>query len=136
MKPCSDDNAILARFPISQWVAAGSRSVSGSGERTRPTNAAHKTMEKIIVQRDGRKPIMNTKRTYGRPAKKRLATIIREAQETHEDDEFSFYADAERRGEISRETYFRACKAGDASRAEAAEWLRENYQRAGVEHLY
>lgn len=67
---------------------------------------------------------------------KQLKTILREAQEYHQADEFEFYADAERTGEISRETYFRACAAGNASRAEASEWLQENYQRAGIGHLY
>lgn len=67
---------------------------------------------------------------------KQLKTILREAQESHQDDEFEFYADAERTGEISRKTYFRACAAANASKSEAAEWLQENYQRAGVAHLY
>ena len=67
---------------------------------------------------------------------KQLKTILREAQENHQADEFEFYADAERTGEISRKTYFRACAAGDATHGDAAEWLRENYQRAGIAHLY
>ena len=66
---------------------------------------------------------------------KQLKTILREAQEHHQDNEFGFYCDAERNGEISRTTYFRACKAADATKGEAAEWLHENYQRAGVAHL-
>lgn len=67
---------------------------------------------------------------------KQLKTILREAQENHQADEFEFFCDAERTGEISRATYFRACRAADATEDEAREWLRENYQRAGVAHLY
>lgn len=67
---------------------------------------------------------------------KNTKTIMREAQEHHQADEFEFYADAERNGEISRKTYLRACIAAGAAPAEAGEWLRENYRRAGVEHLF
>lgn len=67
---------------------------------------------------------------------KSTKTIMREAQEFHQADEFEFFADAERHREISRATYLRACKAGGASRAEALEWLKENYQRAGVVHMF
>lgn len=66
---------------------------------------------------------------------KYLKTILREAVECHQSDEYEYYADAQRTGEISLRTYFRACGAAEASRAEAAEWLRENYQRAGLSHL-
>jgi hypothetical protein len=66
---------------------------------------------------------------------KLLKTILAEAQEMS--DEYEFYADAERTGEISRNTFFRACAAGDGlTRAEAEACLKENYQRAGVAHLY
>ena len=67
---------------------------------------------------------------------KRLKTILREAQKNHQADEFEFYCDAERNGEISRATYFRACKTAGAEKSEATKWLHENYQRAGVSHLY
>lgn len=66
---------------------------------------------------------------------KHLKTILREAQENHQSDEFEFYCDAQRTGEISLNTYFRACIAANATRSEAREWLRENYQRAGIKHL-
>ena len=65
----------------------------------------------------------------------KTTTILRLAQVHHQDNEFEFYASAERTGEITVRTYFRACEAADATHAEAAEWLRENYQRAGVSHL-
>lgn len=67
---------------------------------------------------------------------KNTKTIMREAQEHHQDDEFRFYANAERNKEISRATYLRACMKAGAEKAEALEWLRENYQRAGIGHLY
>lgn len=66
---------------------------------------------------------------------KQLKTILREAQENHQSDEFEFYCDAERTGEISLKTYFRACKEAGADKSEAKEYLRENYQRAGLKHL-
>lgn len=76
--------------------------------------------------------------TNNPPLSKRMKntkTIIREAQELS--DEYEYYADCERRGEISRATYFRACATGDGlTHAQAESWLRENYQRAGVGHLY
>lgn len=51
-------------------------------------------------------------------------------------DEYEFYADAERRGEISRRVYFSACARAGLSRSEAKAALRENYQRAGIAHLF
>jgi len=49
-------------------------------------------------------------------------------------DPYEALADAERQGEISLRTYLRACAAGDGLDGAAAA-LRENYKRAGVEHL-
>lgn len=62
-------------------------------------------------------------------------TIMREAKEHHQSDEFEFYADAERNGEISLKTYLKACALAGASKTEAKEWLKENYCRAGIKHL-
>lgn len=67
---------------------------------------------------------------------KQLKTILKEAQENHQSNEFEFFANSERSGEISRRTYYRVCRVAHASRDEASSWLRENYQRAGVAHLY
>lgn len=65
---------------------------------------------------------------------KTLKTILSEASENT--DPYEFYADAERVGDISLRTFFRACAAGDGlSYDGAAEVLRENYQRAGLNHL-
>lgn len=66
---------------------------------------------------------------------KQLKTILREAEENHQSDEFEFFADSERTGDISLKIYLRACQSANASRSEAKEWLRENYQRAGLSHL-
>lgn len=65
---------------------------------------------------------------------KNTKTIMREAESLS--DECEFYADAERTGEISRRVYFAACSKAGFSRAEATEALRENYQRAGIAHLF
>jgi len=67
---------------------------------------------------------------------KQLKTIIREAKVNHQSDEFEFFADAQRSGEISFATYIRACAVGDGlTHDSACAALRENYQRAGVGHL-
>lgn len=65
---------------------------------------------------------------------KHLKTILREIEDSP--DEFEDLCDAERRREISRRTYFRACAKLGVTRQEAEEWLRESYQRAGVGHLF
>lgn len=67
---------------------------------------------------------------------KTTKTILREVRELQIADEYEYYADAERTGEISRATYFRACALAGLTRTEAKECLRENYQRAGVAHLF
>lgn len=66
---------------------------------------------------------------------KTLKTILKEASSMS--DEYEYYADAERTGEISRAVYLRACAAGDGlTKEEALKCLRENYQRAGRGHLF
>ena len=65
---------------------------------------------------------------------KQLKTILDEASEMS--DWHEFIADAERMGEISRAVYLRACKVVELSEDEALESLRENYQRAGLAHLF
>jgi hypothetical protein len=64
---------------------------------------------------------------------KNLKTILKEVAKFA--DEYEALCDAERTGEISLRTYLRACAVMDADYANAMEWLRENYQRAGVGHL-
>jgi hypothetical protein len=65
---------------------------------------------------------------------KQLKTILRETEDAS--NPYEMIARAEKRGEISLTTYFAACAAGDGlTREEAAEVLREYYQRAGVAHL-
>jgi hypothetical protein len=65
---------------------------------------------------------------------KNTKTIMQEAESLS--DEYEFYADAERRGEISRRVYYSACSKSGLTRKEATEVLRENYQRAGIAHLF
>lgn len=66
---------------------------------------------------------------------KNLKTILKEA--VGMSDEYEFFADSERTGEISRAIYYRACATGDGMTAsEADKVLRENYQRAGLAHLF
>lgn len=65
---------------------------------------------------------------------KNTKTILREAKEMS--DEYEFLADSERTGEISRNTYYRACAEAGLSKREASDCLRENYQRAGLGHLF
>jgi hypothetical protein len=67
-------------------------------------------------------------------AMKQLKTILSEGEEMS--DEYDFYADAERTGEISRVIYVRACLAAGLSKSKALESLRKNYQRAGLSHLF
>lgn len=65
---------------------------------------------------------------------KNLNTILRETE--HASDPYELLARSEKQGEISLNTFFRACAAGDGlTRNEAREVLREYYQRAGVSHL-
>ena len=65
---------------------------------------------------------------------KQLKTILRETEDAS--DPYELIARAEKQSEISLNTYFAACAAGDGlTRAEAEEVLREYYQRAGVAHL-
>ena len=65
---------------------------------------------------------------------KQLKTILRESEPRS--DEHEFFADAERVGEISKAVYFRACASCGLTRQEARESLAENYQRAGLGHLF
>lgn len=51
-------------------------------------------------------------------------------------DEYEFLAESERLNEISRVTYFRACLALGLTKQEASDSLFENYQRAGISHLF
>ena len=65
---------------------------------------------------------------------KNLKTILNETKNSS--DPYKLLARAERAGEISLNTFFRACAAGDGlSRDQAKEVLREHYQRCGVAHL-
>lgn len=65
---------------------------------------------------------------------KQLKTILAAVEDAS--DPYELIAQAEKQGEISVNTFFRACATGDGlTRVEAKEVLREYYQRAGVAHL-
>jgi len=67
---------------------------------------------------------------------KNTQTILQEVQTLAIADEYEYYADAERSGEISRATYYRACEKAGLPHNKAVACLRENYQRAGLAHLF
>lgn len=67
---------------------------------------------------------------------KQAKTVIREADDLSLSDEYEYYAEQCRDGEISRATYYRACKMTGLSRSEAKETLKHSYDLAGLGHLF